>query len=176
MKICINCKIKKPNNSFKLRTDTGKLRNKCRECQNRRSRELRVPTSVHLNILENQKLKQEGKRRCGKCREIKELSIDFAKKQTQCRSCWRIWYLDNKERLLRRNQVNYYLNKYGITREELGKSCSICERGQNLCIDHCHVSGEVRGLLCRPCNSALGLFQDSVKILSKAKEYLCAFK
>ena len=55
--------------------------------------------------------------------------------------------------------------------------CAICRRSQKLfstrlCVDHCHRTGRVRGLLCRPCNSALGLFQDKERILLRAATYL----
>ena len=39
-------------------------------------------------------------------------------------------------------------------------------------IDHCHVSGVVRGLLCLTCNTGLGMFGDSVNLLDAAKQYL----
>jgi hypothetical protein len=53
--------------------------------------------------------------------------------------------------------------------------CAICgqpagKRALNL--DHCHRSFRVRGLLCGPCNRALGLFADSIDRLEKAIQYL----
>lgn len=41
-----------------------------------------------------------------------------------------------------------------------------------LAIDHDHLTGTVRGLLCHNCNRALGLLKDDVKTLEKAIEYL----
>ncbi len=40
------------------------------------------------------------------------------------------------------------------------------------CVDHDHQTGFVRGLLCRDCNAALGLFKDSQEILERAIGYL----
>ena len=56
-------------------------------------------------------------------------------------------------------------------------SCAICgkhlsEGGRNFCIDHDHVTGKNRGLLCTNCNVALGLLKDDPQIISKALEYL----
>jgi hypothetical protein len=42
-------------------------------------------------------------------------------------------------------------------------------------IDHNHDTGEFRGVLCRQCNRALGMFKDSSTILRNAVEYLEAF-
>lgn len=39
-------------------------------------------------------------------------------------------------------------------------------------IDHDHNTGKVRGLLCSPCNHALGLFKDNIKSLKNAVAYL----
>jgi len=56
--------------------------------------------------------------------------------------------------------------------------CAICDskppshHKKRLNIDHCHVSGRVRGLLCDACNRALGLFKDSPDVLLKAISYL----
>jgi len=58
-----------------------------------------------------------------------------------------------------------------------GNVCAICgkdeeDNGRRLCVDHCHDSGVVRGILCTDCNTALGLMKDSVEVLKKMKEYL----
>jgi hypothetical protein len=39
-------------------------------------------------------------------------------------------------------------------------------------LDHCHQSGQVRGVLCRNCNVALGLMADNPERLRRAAEYL----
>ena len=43
---------------------------------------------------------------------------------------------------------------------------------QKLAIDHCHITGKVRGLLCQDCNRGLGKFHDNLQHLQKAIDYL----
>lgn len=53
--------------------------------------------------------------------------------------------------------------------------CAICYRGNNgkrFHVDHCHDQGHVRGLLCSPCNTGIGHFQDNTSRLERAIEYI----
>lgn len=58
--------------------------------------------------------------------------------------------------------------------EAQGHKCAICKQTPNhtLHADHNHATGEVRGLLCRQCNLALGGFKDSITNLSAAIAYI----
>jgi hypothetical protein len=72
--------------------------------------------------------------------------------------------------------------QYGITvdyyYELLAKQknvCAICHlpcKHGRLCIDHDHRTNVVRGLLCRRCNSVIGLAEDNQTILQNAITYL----
>lgn len=76
--------------------------------------------------------------------------------------------------------IRQLLRKYGITRAEFDAlvlrsegRCEICtEPSTVLVIDHCHATGQVRGLLCGPCNSMLGMAQDRIEVLIDAAVYL----
>src|SRR5262245_30845218 len=55
-------------------------------------------------------------------------------------------------------------------------ACAICRRRskRRLCVDHCHVTGRIRGLLCHSCNLALGYLRDDQASLVAALAYLGA--
>ena len=75
-------------------------------------------------------------------------------------------------------ELNYY---YGLSLDEyealLAKQhgiCAICGKKPErvLAVDHDHENEYVRGLFCRPCNSAIGLFGDNPETLRAAADYL----
>jgi hypothetical protein len=45
-------------------------------------------------------------------------------------------------------------------------------RNRLLTVDHDHVSGHVRGLLCSHCNRAIGLLSDDPKVIEAAASYV----
>lgn len=72
---------------------------------------------------------------------------------------------------------------YGITGAEAAalrarNACDICgsidsgARGKPFRIDHCHETGIVRGLLCHPCNIAIGSMKDDPERLRAAADYV----
>ncbi len=70
---------------------------------------------------------------------------------------------------------------YGLTveqYEEMAKNgCNICgtmkcASGRRLAVDHCHSTGKIRGILCSPCNTAIGKLKDDPEMLRKAISYL----
>lgn len=69
---------------------------------------------------------------------------------------------------------------YGLTPEEHStmaiNGCQICgepdAKDARLCVDHCHATGKIRGLLCSPCNTGLGFFRDNTLKLENAVLYL----
>lgn len=41
-----------------------------------------------------------------------------------------------------------------------------------LVVDHDHETGQVRGLLCNPCNTGIGMLRDSAAVIRSAAKYL----
>lgn len=73
--------------------------------------------------------------------------------------------------------------RYGLSREQYetmaASGCQICGRMASdtprigkLVVDHDHATGEVRGILCWMCNTALGKFNDDPALLRAAAEYI----
>lgn len=123
-------------------------------------------------------------RTCTSCKLEKTFG-DFNKQpggkygiKSQCRACQR------EDSLIRYWQGNakeyqkYYSieKKYGLSKDqydELAKDgCNICPNTTDLVVDHCHETGEVRGILCRTCNTGIGHLKDSPELVMRAYDYL----
>jgi hypothetical protein len=99
---------------------------------------------------------------------------------------WRAnWTPEQREARLAKQRERTFFRRYGLTYADyealLAKQdnrCALCprtpdqERYKKLNVDHCHSTGRIRGLLCTPCNHALGLLGDSADSLRKAVEYV----
>ena len=118
------------------------------------------------------------KPRCSKCDLEKEPEEFYYQNQhtlarhSTCKKCW----LD--EGYFRKIKRYYGVTKtqYLDMLQEQGGVCAICKNAdkyvERLAVDHNHVTGQVRGLLCRRCNQALGALEDDVELLASAIDYL----
>jgi len=81
------------------------------------------------------------------------------------------------------NQMaNSFKRNYKITPEtyyeHLKAGCAICGSTislgglRRLAVDHNHLTGKFRGVLCSNCNTAIGYFKDSLNLLQRAIIYL----
>ena len=60
-----------------------------------------------------------------------------------------------------------------------GGVCAICKgknNGKAFHVDHSHATGKVRGLLCSPCNMAIGRIGENIQVLQKAMSYIVAHR
>lgn len=127
----------------------------------------------------------DGMKYCARCREIKsveEFGSNRSEKSgltTYCRPC----HSAAMAEVRRRNHGsarNYLLKlRYGVTEEQVeqmiaeqGGICVICLRDEPKHVDHDHMTGLVRRILCFKCNGALGQFEDDPDRLRRAAEYL----
>lgn len=138
---------------------------------------------------------------CSRCKETRPLD-DFwierrrNKPKSVCKACCvdaaREWRRNNpgfESRRYEREKVavreRHLVRKYGVTladydvmlTQQDGK-CAICKVPESeqfkavFHVDHCHLTGRVRGLLCRGCNHILGTVKDDPAILRQAIAYL----
>lgn len=92
------------------------------------------------------------------------------------------WAEENKERAKINKRRRDLQARYGMTLEqwetmleEQDCRCAICHTkspGKHWHTDHCHTTGEVRGILCYKCNALLGMANDNVTTLYNAIKYL----
>lgn len=136
-------------------------------------------------------------KKCSQCGEVKENSCFIKSNKTlsgltsECKNCkkkytinkeyHKEYYQRNKEEINNKNRNNHLRRTYGISTEQYEQlkrnqngKCAICggDPTSTLHVDHCHMTGAIRGLLCNTCNSGLGKLKDSTDLLQKAIKYL----
>ena len=102
-------------------------------------------------------------------------------KRNECKPCWNVkamdYYRANKERLKVGKREYHYRVTYGITHAEFIKmqkeagGCEVCGSTKTV-LDHCHDSSLIRGILCNPCNQALGMLKDNPVLIRKLADYM----
>jgi hypothetical protein len=101
----------------------------------------------------------------------------------RCKPCHQQYKSANpntpRNRKAEKLQLRYGLSyeQWEKLREAEGYACMICgvtedEMEKRLDVDHCHVSGKFRGVLCNPCNNILGHARDNPLILDAAAQYI----
>lgn len=86
-----------------------------------------------------------------------------------------------------RRTYNTTLVEFRAKEQDQGGVCAICGREPvqykgdqwtkpRLYQDHDHTTGQVRGLLCHHCNTAIGHLRDDPQLLLNAIEYLSKYK
>lgn len=173
----------------KLRTETRFTKNgkkygtyifACKDCKNE--------ISCNTNNLE---------KHSGFCRKCFDKNIKTKIYKLESRICKTCKTEQNIENFTSKNskyskkecQKCHNLRKYNINYKEylefLNKQnglCAICKRKElimnvsnkisDLAVDHCHKTGNIRGLLCNRCNISLGGFDDNIEYLKNAIKYL----
>jgi Recombination endonuclease VII len=91
-------------------------------------------------------------------------------------------YRERKRAIGLRSSLKRQLKKHGMSVEDYeamllrqGGVCGICKRPpgkRRLGVDHCHKTGQVRGLLCSKCNSGIGFYGDDARLTREAAAYL----
>jgi len=86
------------------------------------------------------------------------------------------WRMANPHKVREGNLARYGLTPqdFEALRTKQNNKCGVCDflLSGKVCVDHCHVTGRVRGLLHNRCNTAIGLLNDDPQMLLRAVAYL----
>ncbi len=125
---------------------------------------------------------------CTKCKEGKSPE-DFYRQNSRstgrhpwCKACYNAYSkTKNRQETKAHRQQRNLSSRYQMTPVQLeervaaqGGACAICRKPmRQVCVDHCHATGKVRGLLCHGCNIKLAALENP-DYLKAAMEYLKA--
>tara|TARA_R110000796_G_C14263593_1_gene400314 strand:+ start:108 stop:518 length:411 start_codon:yes stop_codon:yes gene_type:complete len=133
---------------------------------------------------------------CAKCKETLELSkfgLDkrYNKPRSYCKSCCSLREKEYRKKYPDKIRASNIKQAYKVSLEraydlmsvkncdscsvELTKSKHNVRNKTDQVIDHCHETGQVRGVLCSGCNLGLGHFTDNITKLEDAIKYLKKF-
>jgi len=172
-KVCSNTMGRKLDNFNRSRVWSEEHKNSDGSYRTCTSCGIKAMTLEDLILFKSNKAKKFGKDSiCKECYNAKERvdNLSTERKKTY------------KDRLIKSK-----LSKYGLTEREYavmvskakGK-CEICSKSfdenTRSCIDHCHTTGKVRGLLCDECNTSIGKLGDTSSSVYKAYKYLHSFE
>jgi hypothetical protein len=147
------CQTEKPINSFfKSKTAKRGHYSECKECTYERAREYRKKNWARCYET-RKKYKQRNRKKVASLTRKSALKTRYGITP------------ERYQELLK--QQNYRCGICGIHEDEVSQ--------RSLCVDHCHNSNQVRGLLCDKCNRGIGAFNDDPELISKAAEFIDAF-
>jgi hypothetical protein len=184
MKTCCYCKESKDESLFGVnRNSSDKLTSDCSSCRRIRQRERRAnkPENKEKRKLWYQFNREKVIAKTNNWRNNNK--EHFEKKSKE-------WKEANRDKIrgafLRRKywpdvSSEQALNNYNNLVIKFNNSCGICKKhrdsfDKDLCVDHNHVTGEIRGLLCHSCNNMLGLLKvddPGTSLLNSTFEYIC---
>lgn len=160
MKACRNCNVSLPFSEFSRRADARDGHQAlCKGCTHdyyvRYNSGIRTPRDRGTRTPEGRRLRRNANAR--------KYNKKPCAKLAQVRS-----------RLKRKFGLT--LDQYNRMVEAQGGACAICaglaRSDRLLAVDHCHVTGKIRALLCNRCNRAIGMFCDDPKLLANALSYV----
>jgi hypothetical protein len=169
-KICRGCDQELPLSAFASRSErNGKPKSRCRECMRAYSRERKAARSTEA---------VERDRAAGRAWHRKNAERTRANR--------RRYYAENREAILEhRRSPEYraiatrarYKRLYSLTDAELDrllalKECEICGAEGKLQLDHDHVTGRARGMLCPACNTWVAHIEHRGHLAAHAEAYL----
>ncbi|MGP0042489.1 MAG: endonuclease VII domain-containing protein [Rhodomicrobium sp.] len=145
-RVCVCCRVEQPLSEYHRSPNTRSGRiSRCRTCIN-------TGKKVDRTTPEGRKRHADNNRR---------------------------WYHQHKERARAQGKRSAIRCAYRITLEQAealrikqNHLCALCGKQRKLVVDHDHKTKDVRAMLCRACNVAIGNLGDTIEGLERAIEYL----
>ena len=177
-KLCRRCKVRpsKAGTSSLCESCSGR----CKVCGEEAGR---APAGNYRTHCAKCRSKAERTVNCGKCGAVRDGSHS-----TYCRACYRAysaeWVKKNPEKAALKSRRRTLMANFGLTIPEWDAMfvaqegrCAVCRTDKvsglgNFAVDHCHVTGKVRALLCGRCNTAMGMVGDDSARLRALADYL----
>lgn len=162
-KVCTKCKVLMPLDKFAtdLRLKYG-VKSTCKKCN---------------GLAATEYWRSHPERRA----TVKQQ--DYARNKHKRFARRRVRVAENPAQAQLKNR-KYHLKRYGLTQEDFtalleaqDRCCAICEASfsdKKVCVDHNHLTGAVRGLLCIACNFQLGVIEKR-DFVEKANSYLAKY-
>jgi hypothetical protein len=186
-KECRHCQTVKPLDEFDASKDGLDGRSSyCRPCFRIRDAGYRAArAAAQGRTVRPRPVLPDGYARCPACDTIKPLD-DFGTRTgprtgrvSYCYPCFNRIKEASRQRV-HGGSRNYHLRRrYGITAADAdamsaaqGGRCALCRERPAEHVDHDHLTGQVRGMLCFCCNQGLGNFRDRADVLQAAIGYL----
>lgn len=178
-KLCPKCKQKKPLTEFykdKSR-DKGRgnyLRGYCKSCDQKDAAKWAKKNRTKCN-------KSNKRYEDTHPEQVRKYRNDWKRKSREKTNPEILYKTDRKAKLKSLHSIS--IEEYSILLLKQNGVCAICGKPETetqkgrlrqLCVDHCHETGKIRGLLCSKCNKGLGQFLDDANLLLKASCYLRA--
>lgn len=161
MKRCLICDELKPLSEFHhSKNKPDGYRNDCKECR-------KIGRKVDICSL---------KMRCYTCNVLKDKNEDnfhVSKKskfgfRRLCKECHKV----SQRTIHLSNRYNLTIDEYNNMFDKQDGKCLICNNNDKLFVDHNHLNGEIRGLLCNTCNGGIGYLKEDINILLNSIKYL----
>lgn len=185
-KICPKCEIEKSKEKefWKSKSNSDGYASNCKDCSRKSTNKWRESElgrsktkaqGIEWKLNNPDKVKENKKR-------FRENNPESIKKSIQ--KCWE----ENGDQYRITYWRHWLKKKYGLTEERYYEilenqeyRCAICKsfekdsRKGRFCVDHCHDTNIIRGLLCFSCNVMLGNANDRIDLLREAIIYLKKF-
>lgn len=163
MKKCSQCCVEKSKSEFSKASDrVSRVRSNCKACEViRRKEKYQADPQKHIGYVRKWQTKNPEK--------VNQLD----KQRRQRRPAH---YRAKARRLRLKQQYGLTEPQYRGMLQQQRNKCAVCGvLMARPCIDHCHDTGAIRGLLCIGCNTAIGSLKDSPTICRQAAAYLEKF-